>query len=177
MSHSIVIVEYDFRWPHIYEEEKLCILDAAGNRILGVEHIGSTAVVGLGAKPIIDIMAGASGSNVADELLPLLREIGYTKVIQQSGHSEWYYCLNKAINGEETWLQNFHLHLMKFKSETWERHLLFRNFLQKHPETVQKYHELKRMLAAKHGVDRESYTNAKTEFIASVLNQAKVNLS
>jgi GrpB-like predicted nucleotidyltransferase (UPF0157 family) len=62
---------------------------------------------------------------------------------------------------------------MKFRSETWKRHVLFRDFLRNHPETVQKYDKLKRMLAAKYGVDRESYTNAKTEFIASVLNQAK----
>ena len=174
MSYSVVIGGYDFRWPLVYQEEKLCILDVAGNRILGVEHIGSTAVVGLGAKPIVDIMAGVSGSSVADELLPLLREIGYADVIRQLGHSEWYYCLRKVIQGEETWLQNFHLHLMKFGSATWERHILFRDFLRSHPKAARKYDKLKRMLAAKYGADRESYTNAKTEFIASVVNQAKV---
>jgi GrpB-like predicted nucleotidyltransferase (UPF0157 family) len=119
-------------------------------------------------------MAGVNGSYDADELLPLLREIGYKDVIQQLDHSEWYYCLRKVVHGKEAWLQNFHLHLMKFRSETWERHILFRDFLRNHPETVQKYDKLKRMLAAKYGVDRESYTNAKTEFIASVVNQAKM---
>ena len=61
---------------------------------------------------------------------------------------------------------------MKFKSETWERHILFRDFLRNHPEVARKYDELKRRLAAERGVDRESYTNAKTEFIASVVTQA-----
>jgi GrpB-like predicted nucleotidyltransferase (UPF0157 family) len=174
VSCSVVIVDYDPRWPLIYEEEKLCILGVADSRILDVAHIGSTAVVGLGAKPIVDIMAGVNVSSDADELLPLLREIGYQDVIRQLGHSEWYYCLRKVVHGKEAWLQNFHLHLMKFRSETWERHILFSDFLRNHPEPMQKYDKLKRMMAAKYGADRESYTNAKTEFIASVLNQAKM---
>jgi GrpB-like predicted nucleotidyltransferase (UPF0157 family) len=174
VSYPVVIVDYNPRWPAIYEKEKLCILAIAGNRILEVDHIGSTAVVGLGAKPIVDIMVGVNGQSDADSLLPLLREIGYDNVTRQSGDSEWYYCLRKVVHGYEAWLQNFHLHLMKFQSETWERHILFRDFLRNHPETVQKYDKLKRMLAAKYRADRESYTNAKTEFIASVLNQAKM---
>ena len=174
MSCPVVIVDYNPRWSLIYEEEKLRILGVAGSRILDVAHIGSTAVVGLGGKPIVDIMAGVNGSSNADELLSLLREIGYKDVIRQLGHSEWYYCLRKVVYGEEAWLQNFHLHLMKFRSEIWKRHVLFRDFLRNHPEAVQKYDKLKRMLAAKYGVDRESYTNAKTGFIASVVNQAKM---
>ncbi len=173
MSYPAVIVDYNPRWPLIYEEEKLCILGVAGNGIIEVEHIGSTAVVGLGAKPIIDIIVGVNGSSEADMLLPLLRKIEYKDVIRQFGQLEWYYCLRKVIHGEETWLQSFHLHLMKFRSETWERHILFRNFLRNHPEAVQKYEKLKRMLAAKYGADRENYTNAKTEFITSVVKQAK----
>ena len=174
MSCPVVIVDYDPRWPLIYEEEKLCILGVADSRILDVAQIGSTAVVGLGAKPIVDIMAGVNSSSDADELLPLLSEIGYKDVIRHLGHSKWYYCLRKVVHGEEAWLQNFHLHLIKFRSETWERHILFRDFLRNNPETMLKYDKLKRMMAAKYGADRESYTNAKTEFIASVVNQAKM---
>jgi GrpB-like predicted nucleotidyltransferase (UPF0157 family) len=174
VSFPVVIVDYDPRWLLVYEEEKRCILGVASNRVLGVEHIGSTSVVSLGAKPIVDIMVGVNGQSDASALLPLLIEIGYDNVTRQSGDSEWYYCLRKVVHGKEAWLQNFHLHLMKFRSETWERHILFRDFLRNHPETVQKYDKLKRMLAAKYGVDRESYTNAKTEFIASVVNQAKM---
>ena len=119
-------------------------------------------------------MGGVNGASSADEALPLLRKIGYENIIQQSGHSEWYYCLSKVIHRQEVWLQNFHLHLIKFRSETWERHVLFRDFLRNNSETMQKYDKLKRMMAAKYGADRESYTNAKTEFIASVVNQAKM---
>jgi GrpB-like predicted nucleotidyltransferase (UPF0157 family) len=174
VSRPVVIAEYNARWPTLYEEEKLRTLDVAGHRILEVEHIGSTAVVGLGAKPIIDIMAGVSEFSDADELLPLLREIGYEDVTRQAGDSEWYYCLGKIVNGKEGRLQSFHLHLMKFRSETWERHIVFRDFLRDHPEVAKRYNELKRILAAEHGVDRESYTNAKTKFITSVVTQAQM---
>jgi len=169
-----VIVDYDIRWPDIYEEEKQRIIDVAGYRILGIEHIGSTAVVGLDAKPIIDLMVGVKGASDADEFLPLLRQIGYQQVIRQRGDSEWYYCLGKVIVAEEEQPRNFHLHLMKFGSETWKRHILFRDFLRNHPEVAKKYDKLKRTLAAKYGFDRESYTNAKTEFITSVVTQASV---
>lgn len=172
MSRPVIIVGYDPQWPTIYEEEKRRILDVVGNKVLCIEHIGSTAVTGLGAKPIIDIMAGVNDLADADELLPLLREIGYEDVTPEPGNPEWYYCLGKVYRGEKARLQNFHLHLMKFGSETWERHMLFRDFLRIHPEVAQKYDSLKRKMAAKHGFDREGYTKAKTEFIDSVVAQA-----
>lgn len=168
-----MIVDYNPRWPLIYEEEKKHILAVAGHKIIDVEHIGSTAVVNLGAKPIVDIMAGVEGISDADEVLLLLRSIGYKDVKQQLGDSEWYYCLSKVIHEQEVRLQNFHLHLMKFRSETWERHIIFRDFLRNHSEVAQKYDKLKRLLAAKYCTDRESYTKAKTDFIISVVCQAK----
>jgi GrpB-like predicted nucleotidyltransferase (UPF0157 family) len=167
----VVIVDYDPRWSLTYEEERRRILAIAGCRILGVEHIGSTAVVGLGAKPIVDIMVGINGLSDANKLLPLLRKIGYESVTRQQDDSGGYYCLDKVVHGEGKWLQNFHLHLMKFRSVTWQRHILFRDFLRDHSETAQRYDELKRRLAAEFGVDRENYTKAKTEFIASVITQ------
>ena len=173
MSYPVVIINYDTRWPLIYEEEKRRILDVGSHKILCLEHIGSTSVVGLGAKPIIDIMAGVNGLSDADELLPVLRAIDYKSSVRQSSDPEWYYCLSKIICGKEAWLQNFHLHLIKFKSQTWKKHILFRDFLRNHSEDAQKYDKLKRMLAAQYGIDRESYTNAKTEFIASVSAQSK----
>ncbi len=173
VSLPVVIVNHDKRWPAIYEEEKLRILDVAGNRICGIEHIGSTAVLGLEAKPIVDIMAGVNSLSDAESLLPLLKNIGYEDAIRQHENPEWYYCLRKTIHGEEIWLQNFHLHLMKFNSETWKKHILFRDFLRSHPEHAVKYARLKRKLAAQHSADREGYTNAKAEFIVNVLDQAK----
>ncbi|MEM2921623.1 MAG: GrpB family protein [Candidatus Bathyarchaeia archaeon] len=166
MPRPVVIVDYDSRWPAIYEEEKHLILNKVGGRSLGIEHIGSTAVPGLGAKPIIDMMLGINGPTDAGELLPILREIGYTDVTPEPGDPEWYYCLGKKASTHNQLY--FHLHLMKHLSKTWGRHLLFRNYLRTHPDTAQKYESLKRELAAKYGSDK-AYTNAKTKFIADVI--------
>jgi GrpB-like predicted nucleotidyltransferase (UPF0157 family) len=118
-------------------------------------------------------MAGVNGLTDANELLPLLLEIGYDDVTPEPGDSEWYYCLGKVYRGENERLENFHLHLIKFRSETWDRHALFRDFLRTHHEVAEKYDRLKREMAMKYGSDREGYTNAKTEFIVSVVANAR----
>ena len=87
---------YDPRWPILCEEEKRRILGAIGHKVLAIEHIGSTAVPGLGAKPIIDIMAGVHQAADAEECLPLLQSLGYNDVTLQPGNPEWYYCLGKG---------------------------------------------------------------------------------
>ncbi len=172
MPRPVIIVEYDPEWPACYEEEKHLILRAVGGKALAIEHIGSTAVLGLGAKPIIDMMAGVHNLTEAEELLPSLREIGYEDVTPEPGDPEWYYCLGKKHRPDNPRIENYHLHLMKYESETWKRHVAFRDFLRTHPDVAQEYEILKRGLAAKHGSNRLDYTNAKTEFIASVVNRA-----
>ena len=167
MPGPVIVVDRDPHWPLMYEEEKGRILEAVGNKILAIEHIGSTAVPGLGAKPIIDIMAGVRQHTDADECLSPLYRIGYIDVTPQPGHTEWYYCLGKAPHST-----GFHLHLVKFMSAHWQKHLVFRDFLRTHPTTAQHYYELKRNLATKYGTDRVGYTDAKTSFIESVLTQA-----
>ena len=168
MPRPVIIVEYDHQWPILYEEEGRLILGVVGHRVLAVEHIGSTAVPGLGAKPIIDMMAGVHRPSDADDCVPLLREIGYTDVTPEPEDPDWYYCLGKGPHSV-----GCHLHLMKFGSDSWERHLLFRDYLRTHPHVAQQYYETKRKLAAKLGFDRAAYTEAKTSFIESVIARAR----
>lgn len=167
MPRPVVIVDYDPQWPILYEEEKRLILEAVGHKVLAVEHIGSTAVRGLGAKPIIDMMTGVHKPSDADECLPLLQDIGYTSVTPQPEDPDHYYCLGKGPHSVV-----YHLHLMKFGSYSWEKHLLFRDHLRTHPDVAQQYCEIKKKLAAKHGSDRAAYTEAKTSFIEHVIAQA-----
>ena len=161
-------MDYDSRWPAIYEEEKHRIRDATGHRILAIEHIGSTVVPGLEAKPIIDMMAGVRGPDDADDCIPELQNISYNDITPQPGNPEWYYCLGRGLHSP-----GYHLHLVKFMSDHWVRHLLFRDFLCAHPDVAQQYGKLKRKLAAKHGFDRTTYTEAKTSFIESVIDRAR----
>ncbi len=169
MSRPIMIVEYDPKWPTIFEEERKHILEVAGQIIIQVEHIGSTAVPGLGSKPIVGMMAGVNSPINADECLPLLRLIGYNDVTPEPDNTDWYYCLGKHDSENTTYI---HLHLIRFMSYDWERHLLFRDFLRVHLDVARQYFELKKSLAVKYGVDRVGYTNAKTSFIESVVAAA-----
>jgi len=77
VTHPVNIVEYDPDWPNIFEEEKKNILQTIGEKVLSINHIGSTAVPGLGGKNIVDMVVGLDGAESADEVLPALEQIGY----------------------------------------------------------------------------------------------------
>lgn len=163
MTIPVVIVGYDPHWPILYEKEMKLIRGVLGRRISAIEHIGSTAVPNLGGKNIIDIMIGIGGADEANGCLPLLESIGYRDVTPQN-NKDWFYCLGKGQHGV-----GYHLHLVKFDSECWKKHVIFRDFLRKNPQVAQEYYDLKKELAARYGADRLGYTEAKSTFIESVL--------
>jgi len=166
LARPVTIVDYDPMWPTLYEKEKMKISEALGNKALAIEHIGSTSVPGLGAKPIIDIMVCVQSNLDADICVPLLKGIGYTDVTVQVGNPDWYYCLGKESCGV-----GYHLHLMKNMSVFSKRHLLFRDRLRANPDIARKYFELKKELAAKYRSDRTAYTESKSAFIESILSE------
>ena len=169
MSTSVVIVDYDPRWPSKYEEEKDRILGAIGDVAVAIEHIGSTAVPGLGAKPIIDVMVAVSRLADAERCIEPLQEIGYEYVPEYNDVIPERRYLHKGPPEART----YHLHMVELTSGFWERHLLFRDSLRVHPEEAQRYDQLKKDLAAKFGSDRDRYTEAKTSFIESVIAKAR----
>jgi GrpB-like predicted nucleotidyltransferase (UPF0157 family) len=160
MNDTVVIVDYDPLWPGLYEEESARVREAAAESILAVEHIGSTAVPGLAAKPIVDLMA----------CLAPLAEIGYTDVTPQPPEEkDWFYCLgNHPAPGH-----GYHVHLMLHRSACWDRHLLFRDYLRRRADVASAYERLKRELAVRFGDDRPAYTEAKDGFIEKALRQAR----
>jgi GrpB-like predicted nucleotidyltransferase (UPF0157 family) len=164
----VVIVSYNPNWPQIYEKEKALVLKILRENTLAIEHVGSTSVPGLGAKDIVDMVVGVNDRQAAEDCLILLEPIGYTEVTPEPGRTEWFYCLGKTPGV----FPRFHLHLMKYPSTFFSRHILFRDYLRIHPEIADEYCELKKRLAAEYGSDREGYTNAKTEFVESVLMKA-----
>lgn len=169
MKPPVIIVGYDPRWPVLYKEEKRQILSVIGDRILAIEHIGSTAVPGLGGKDIVDFMVGVDGKEDADECVQRLQSLDYTDITPQPGHTEWFYCLSKTPGITP----RYHLHLMKYPSPFWSKHILFRDYLRAHPEVAAEYFELKKRLADKYGRDRIGYTDAKSEFIEKVVEKAR----
>ncbi|MHA1961643.1 MAG: GrpB family protein [Candidatus Thorarchaeota archaeon] len=171
MTRPVIIVDYEPQWPIIFEEEKAKILDVIGHKVVAIEHIGSTSVPGLGAKPIIDMIAGVRDLAEAKECVSLLqRHLGYIDITPELGHSEWFYCIGNKMKPEEK--NTIHLHLVKYNSNHWKKHLLFRDFLRANPDATQQYYKLKKELAEKYGTDREAYTDGKASFIEFVISQA-----
>lgn len=164
----IEVLPYDPAWPLHYEAACQDILRAIGPYVTRIEHIGSTAVPGLAAKPVIDILVGVRSLADAPAFLPPLYPLGYA---YQPEHEDVFperRYLHRIVDGAHT----HHLHIVEPQSEFFRVQLLFRDYLRLHPETAQRYAELKRRLAQQYRLDREAYTDGKSAFIAEILVQA-----
>lgn len=177
MPSPIRIVEYDPDWPLRFEAERRKVIEAVDGRISTVIHIGSTAVPGLCAKPIVDIMAGVSGLGEAEALLPPLAGLGYDDISKIDDNDAWFYCLGRAPENPSDTTRYFHLHLMCENSDEWKRHVDFRDYLRLHPETAADYCTLKRGLAERFRNQREAYTESKTRFVREVEAKAAAELN
>ena len=160
---------YSDQWAALFEQEKQRLQTALGGHALAIEHVGSTSVPGLAAKPIIDIaVAIADLSKVADCVAPLA-ELGY--------HYKGEYGLAGRHYFNKGNPRTHHLHMALPTSDHWRNHLLFRDYLRRHPETVAEYASLKRKLAAQFQSDIERYTDSKAPFISGVLEAARQALA
>ena len=167
MGEAVEIVAYDPAWPAEFEHERALIARALGDRMLGIEHVGSTAVAGLGAKPIIDIMIAVSNLAEGEKCVRPLEALGY--VYRGDGGIPGRLYFSKPTTRPRT----HHLHMVEHGSDFWQRHILFRDYLRKHPEEAGRYYRLKVRLAAQFRDDRVGYTEAKTKFIESALARAR----
>jgi len=173
MRTPIVIVDYDPRWPRFFDEEKTNILRVIGPMVLRIEHIGSTAVPGLAAKPIIDIMAGVKHLSDATWCIQPLKTLGYEYVPEYEKHIPDRRYFRKGNRPGLEQGSTHHLHMVEAKGEFWERHLLFRDYLREHSEEAGRYADLKKTLASRFSSDRESYTSAKTGYSQEIVARAK----
>lgn len=163
---EIHIVPYDASWPERFEEERAALVDTLKGYIFGgVEHIGSTAVPGLAAKPVIDIMIGVESLSVSRPALPVLEEVGYCYFPYRADVMHW-------LCKPSSELRTHHLHLVPFRSDLWVRRIAFRDYLKLHPPIAREYANLKQQLARQYKFDREAYTDAKSDFIGGVLDLA-----
>jgi GrpB-like predicted nucleotidyltransferase (UPF0157 family) len=169
MGEAVEIAEYDPAWPAAYERERALIARALGDLMLGIEHVGSTAVPGLGAKPIIDITVGIHRLADGEKCVGPLEELGYE--YRGDGEIPGRHYFRKFTRGERT----HHLNIVEHEGDFWERHLLFRDYLRGCPEEAEEYYRLKLRLAAQFRDDRVGYTEAKTEFIESALARARAS--
>lgn len=163
----IEIVAYNANWPSQFEDEKRRILAAIGRSVAAVEHVGSTAVPGLAAKPIIDILVGLRSLADAANCIGPLRGLGYEYV------PEWEAELpeRRYFRRVQPRPRTHHIHMVETTSEFWRRQLLFRDYLRAHHQDARAYETLKRDLATKFEIGRD-YAAAKSAFIKTILDKA-----
>lgn len=164
-SEWISVAPYDSRWPQMFAGERAALEIAVGDWIVdGVHHVGSTAVPGLDAKPIIDILVGVESLEVSRACFEPLSRLEYLYAPYRSDEMHWF-C--KPDPSRRT----HHLHLIPHDQPRYAEELAFRDRLRGNPALVHEYAALKRDLAARFGDDREGYTDAKTVFIRRVIGQ------
>ena len=166
----IIIKKYNPQWPEIYQAEKEKIVDIINkNWLLSINHIGSTAIPGIMAKPTIDILIEVSELFDKEAFIERFRTIGYHYIPQPENPAP-HIMLTKGYTPKGFKGQAFHVHV-RYKGG-WDE-IYFRDYLRKHLETAKAYEKLKLELANKHKHNREDYTDAKTDFIKEVMKFAK----
>ena len=152
--------EYDPRWPQLFEEQRARLRAALGARAGAIEHIGSTSVTGLAAKPIVDlIVAGIAPDDEAARLA--LEDAGYRVTVDEPGHRIY-----------EPPALDVHVHLWSDPNDV-ERHLVFRDWLREHPEDRTLYEHVKRRLAQRPWQNSNDYAEAKTAVIETITRRAR----
>ena len=160
----IRVLPYSADWPGLFASEKLVLRTALEPWLVAeIEHVGSTAVVGLSAKPVIDIMAPVRDLESSRHAIAAAQSLGYCYYPYRPDQMHWFCKPSPAV-------RTHHLHLIPWRSQLWQERLAFRDVLRESSSLAQQYENLKLALAARHPLDREAYTEAKAPFIASVLS-------
>jgi GrpB-like predicted nucleotidyltransferase (UPF0157 family) len=159
----IHIVPYDPTWVPKFEAEKSSLESLLAPWRRGpIEHVGSTAVPGLCAKPIIDVMVGVPSLAESEPAKEALRRAGYQYAEYKTEVMHWFCKPSFAV-------RTHHLHLVPYGSQLWRDRLTFRDLLRSNPALADEYAALKRELARRFELDREAYTDGKSPFIARAL--------
>lgn len=161
----IKFTDYDPQWPARYRAEARRLRALLGERVVSFEHVGSTAIPGLCAKPTIDIMGDARTVQDAEACAPMLASAGYR--FRAEPDIDWPD--RRFFYFEVREIRHFQLHLVQRASPFWDRYLKFRNALRERPEAALAYRELKRRLAAEFPCDLQAYTHSKSRFVMKIL--------
>lgn len=165
---KIFIEEYNPDWKVKFQKEKELLVAALSGVKCQIEHIGSTSVEGLGAKPIIDILIGLDEFSIANEQINKLIAIGYQYIDKYEDIMPDRRFLIKENNG----VRIHHIHMVEINSEFWQRHLAFRDYLVNNPTDMIDYHNLKRKLSVQDWKDMNEYAAAKSAFIKDIEKKA-----
>ncbi len=162
----VELSEYDPEWPSKFEAERDFLMEVIAKWFCGsVEHVGSTSVSGLIAKPVIDIMFGVKSLEESRPAIDVLVKNGYEYFPYKKDVMHWFCKPSDAF-------RTHHLHLIPYESPLWNERIQFRNLLLSNQKIANEYSDLKKNLAARYKEDHEAYTREKWPFIQQVLEYA-----
>lgn len=166
LNSTVTLVEYDPEWPRLFEREAERIRGVLGERVVRIEHVGSTSVPGLCAKPIVDIMLIVPDSADEPAYVPALEAAGYVLNIREPDWEQ-----HRCFKGPDT---NINLHVYSPSTTQTERYMLFRGRLRTHDSERELYAATKRELAARKWEYIQDYADAKNDVIDGIIERAKV---
>lgn len=167
---EIEIVEYNPNWANMFEKEAESIRKALRkDLIVEIQHIGSTAIPGLAAKPVIDIMLGLRNLSDGKNIIKPLEDLGYIYWADNPNPEKMFFVKGMPPYGKK---RTHHVHVVQINGEFWQRRL-FRDYLRIHPQEAKIYEQLKRNLAAQFRDDREAYTQGKSDFVREIMEKAQ----
>lgn len=165
LNSTVTLADYDPEWPKLFEREAGRIRDVLGERVLVLEHVGSTSVPGLCAKPIVDILLEVPDSDDEDTYVPALEAAGYRLVIRERDWEK-----HRCFKGPDT---NINLHVYSPGNGQTPRYRLFRDRLRSHPGELALYAATKRELAAREWTYIQEYADAKTAVVEEIIGRAR----
>ncbi|MXY47674.1 MAG: GrpB family protein [Gemmatimonadetes bacterium] len=168
-SGELRLSPYRDEWPALYESEQETIESAIGNHIEDIQHVGSTAIVGMPAKPILDIAIAVEDFEMARVCIAPLAALGYTFKGENGIPRRHYFTKGEPCT--------HHIHMGEETSDEWAKLILFRDYLRSDQRVSDEYARLKSALLDRLAGDRVAYQAAKTEFIKEVLQKARATRS
>ena len=174
---SITLAKHSPSWRKAFLEERAILANALALVPCEIEHIGSTAVPGLEAKPILDIAVGVEAPHPIGDCIPTIEETGYTyrgEVIDAGAAlKQRVHVSHLLVRGPDDQIRTHHVHVVRLGGSSWEQWLTFRDYLRGDVDARKSYATEKTKLAILFKEDREAYTAAKSQVIASLLTQAQ----
>ncbi|MGQ3888034.1 GrpB family protein [Legionella sp. CNM-1927-20] len=163
LDEPITLSEYDVKWPKFFLKEKLQLESVFANQVT-IEHFGSTAVPGMMAKPIIDVLIGIKNSNAIESFIAPLQQLGYEYLGEAGVEGRLYFRKRGKIN--------FNLAVVLLYGEHWQNNLAIRDYLRTHPLKVNEYNDLKKKIILRGKTMFLAYSQEKEQFIRDLLTLA-----
>lgn len=167
LARPIHIADYDPEWPRLFEREAERVRATLGERVLMLEHVGSTSVPELAAKPLIDMLLVVADTSDEPSYVPAMEAAGYVLRIREP---DWHE--HRLFKGPDT---DINLHVFSPGCAEIDRMLLFRNWLRSHPSDRELYEHAKRELARRDWKYTQNYADAKTAVVERILTRAQEN--